>query len=530
MIEKNIFFDKNNNLNKNKLRESWFFNNLPIEYEFIKKFQLDCKFTDLKFSNVIYNYLNNIKDLPKCEQCNKKSKRFLGFKIGYDKFCSKLCSYRNSFPDALEKRKKNTFEKYGVSHTSKLESVKNKQMKTNIERYGFKSPTLNSNIKSKQESTMIERYGFKYTGNSEYLMNKVFKSRSEKYKNNILNTFPDLNIISIIKEGELEIFCDICKNKYTIRTELLRLRQFRYNTIACLNCNPISTYKYTAQNEILDLLSNLNLRIIRNDRTVLSGKEIDIYLPDNKIGIEYNGLYWHSDLYKDKNYHLDKKNKCIDKGINLIHVWEDDWLYKKDIVKSRIINLVKLNINKIYARKCSIREIDSKTSSKFLEENHLQGSISSKFRIGLFDNNILVSVMTFGKFRRSLGSRNKDGCWELYRFCNKLNTNVIGSFSKLLNYFEKNNKPLKLVTYANFDWSCDLNIYQKSGFDFISKTKPNYWYFTKDLKRTHRFNYRKNKIAKNREDLLKTEKEIMRNSGYNIIYDCGSIKYEKSYM
>jgi len=524
-----IFYD-NGKLNKNKLRSSWVKNNLPELYEKIEYFIIDNNISDLKFSNIIYNYLNSLKEIPKCVQCNIGERRFIGFQEGYNNFCSRKCASIFSLPSLLINRKINTIKKYGVDHTSKLESVKNKQMETNISKYGFKSPTQNKTVNDKQRKSMLDRHGVEYTGNSEILMNKVFLSRSVKYKSMIDNNYPDLNI-SIIEEGTFNIKCDKCNGSYEIKNELLRLRYFRYKVEPCLICNPLQSYKLGSENEISKFVESLGLDLIKNDRLILDGKEIDILIKDKNVAIEFNGLYWHSELYKDKNYHIDKKLNSIKKGINLIHIWEDDWLYKEDIVKSRLINTLGLNNTKIYARKCIIKVISSKESSIFLDMNHLQGSIKSSFNIGLFYNDELVSIMTFGKFRRCLGTNSINGKWELYRFCNKLNTSVIGSFSKLLKNFENSNNPDELITYINRDWSTGDNVYVKNNFKFVSNTPINYWYFnSKEVKRKHRFNFRKDKLVREGYDKILTEKEIMYNRGFNVIWDCGSIKYSKNYI
>jgi hypothetical protein len=526
-MQKDIFYS-DLNLNKNKLRESWVKNNLD-EYSIIKKFQIENKFDEIKFSNVLYNYINSINEIPLCNICNQNNKRFIGFIEGYNNFCSKKCASKASLKEALIKRKENTYLKYGVEHTSKLDFVKEKQKKTNLKNYGFVSPTQNKTIKGKQEKTMLDKYGVKFTGQSKILMDKVFSTRFDKYKNNLINRFPNLNIINIAKEGEVTIKCDKCLDNYKIKTDFLRLRYFRYSVETCLNCNPNKSYSFTGQNEIFNIFNDLGIETIKNDRSILSGKEIDIYLPKYNIAIEFNGLYWHSSLYKEKKYHLDKKEKCLEKGINLIHIWEDDWLYKKEIVKSRLLNLININETKIYARKCNIVEINTKKYRDFLNKNHLQGSINSSYSVGLEYNNELVSVMTFGKFRRSTGLKSVNKNWELYRFCSKLNVNVVGGFSKLLKYFETQINPENLITYANRDWSVNNNIYNNSNFEFLYNTEINYWYFDKNTKREHRFNFRKDKLIKQGFNINKTEKDIMFDRGYNIIYDCGSIKYQKNY-
>lgn len=528
-----ILYNENKILNKNKLRENWFKNNLTEIYEKIIDFILSNNLEKLdKFSSKVWHFHNNIKEIPKCELCLENKKRFIGFELGYNKFCSKKCASKSSIEGSIATRKIRTLEKWGVEHTSKLEHVKEKQKNTNIQKYGFVSPSLNQEVENRRKNTMLEKWGVEFSGQNSTLLKKSLSTRFDKYKKQVIETYSDLNIIDIPKEGTLIIKCEKCQNDYEIKTELLRLRHCRYKVVPCLICNPLSSYKYTAQNEIYEFLkSHLpGSTIIRSDRKVLDGKEIDILIPQLNFAIEFNGLYWHSELYKSKEYHLDKKIKCELKGINLIHIWEDDWVYKKDIVKSRIISKIKENTVKIYARKCTIKEVSREMAKKFNNLNHLQGNINASYRIGLFYENELVSLMTFGKYRRSLGRESKNNEWELYRFSSKLGTTVIGGFSKLLKKFKQDNNPSKIITYALRDWSSvSENVYEKNGFKFDNFTPMNYWYFDSSLKREHRFNYRKDKLLKMNHDKNLSEKQIMRNIGWNIIYDTGSIKYSISF-
>jgi len=131
--------------------------------------------------------------------------------------------------------------------------------------------------------------------------------------------------------------------------------------------------------------------------------------------------------------------------------------------------------------------------------------------------------MTFGGLRKSLGSNKKEGYFELLRFCNKKNTTVIGGASKLFKHFLRNFEVKKVISYADRRWSMG-NLYEKLGFSLTSKTKPNYFY-TKGHYRENRFKYRKSEIIVNEEDKAKTEKEIMKERGYNRVYDSGALKY-----
>ncbi|MAX51579.1 MAG: hypothetical protein CMH22_06325 [Methylophaga sp.] len=260
-------------------------------------------------------------------------------------------------------------------------------------------------------------------------------------------------------------------------------------------------------------------------KSLVKGSELDIVIKSKKLAVEYDGLYWHSDKFKPKKYHLDKTEKCLDLGYQLIHIFSDEWHNKKDIVKSRLKNIIGYNDNRIYARKCEIKEVDSKDSMKFLEENHIQGKLGGTYKIGLYYNDELVSLMTFGNLRKNMGRIKKEGVYELLRFCNLKNTSVIGGASKLLTYFEKNYQPKEIISYADLRWSKG-DLYETLGFKLEHKTKPNYFYI-KGKKRENRFKYRKSELVKEGFDKNKSEREIMEERGYSRIYDCGSLLYTK---
>lgn len=258
------------------------------------------------------------------------------------------------------------------------------------------------------------------------------------------------------------------------------------------------------------------------NRSIITPQEIDLYSDKHKLGIEVNGLYWHSNI--DKNYHINKTNKCTEKDIQLLHFWDSEINKKFDIVTSIISNKLKLNQSKIFARNCQIKEISSKEAKEFLDKNHLQGYSNSSIKIGLFYNEELISVMTFGKPRF-----NKNYEYELLRFCNKLNTSVIGGASKLFSYFLKNyfQHGEKIVSYANIRIS-DGGLYHKLGFIEKGKTDPNYFYFKSNRIYT-RYQCQKSKLPKLLGDEFNsnlTEKENMNNNDYKIVYDCGNYVFE----
>ena len=293
----------------------------------------------------------------------------------------------------------------------------------------------------------------------------------------------------------------------------------------CAKCSGILSKD---ENDLLAFIEqNFNGIILKNNRTVISPLELDIYLPELKLAFEFNGLYWHCEINKDNNYHQNKTNLCESNGIHLVHIYEDDWIYKQDIIKSRILNLLGKS-NKIYARKCDVREISFKESKNFLVENHIQGYSISKINTGLYYNNELVSLMTFGKLRKNLGQVSKDGSYELLRFCNKLNNTVIGGANKLLKYFENTHQPKDIISYADRSWTMNNGntLYDKLGFNFMHISQPCYFYIM-NKKRQNRFKYRKDILVKMGYDKNKSEHEIMLQQNIFKIYNSGNLKFSK---
>lgn len=293
----------------------------------------------------------------------------------------------------------------------------------------------------------------------------------------------------------------------------------------CPKCSHTISKQEMELHEYIRSILDKNIDIITNNREVLGGKEIDIYIPSKKIGIEYDGLYWHSDAIRDDKEHLLYKTKlCEDDGIRLIHIYADEWLMKKDICKSRLRSILGCIENRVYGRKCNVKSISYNEIKDFLNENHIQGSVISKYNYGLYYNNELLSVMSFGGLRKNLGSKHKDGVYEMLRFCNKLGYNVIGGAGKLLSYFIKDVKPLEIISYADRRWS-DGNLYKKLGFDFVRDTDVNYYYIVDNM-RKNRFGFRKDVlISKYGCPKDMTEKEFCISKGWYRVYDCGCKLY-----
>jgi len=452
-----------------------------------------------------------------------------------------------------EKRKETCLEKYDVDNVSKIEEVKQKIENTNLEKRGVKSSFQCAEVKSKTKDTLLYKYGVTNPSKHRPFVEKREDTMLSRYGyKNSMHVIKFKNVISLkLKDKFLETFDE--------RLELLNLRLFdteyidatyKHNWICtkcksefqsswwyiqqgklCPTCYPPLSNTSKAEEEVYQFIKNIlsdSIEIKRGIRSIIPPKELDIFIPSKNIAIEYNGLYWHSEMFKYNNtkdlimYHLNKTIECEKKGIRLIHIFEDEWIYNKDIVKKRLEHILNTNsLIKINGRDCIIKIIDSKIKNEFLEKFHIQGSDNSKIKLGAFYNNELISVMTFGKGNISKGSKPKENVWELNRFCSNSSYHIPGIASKLLTYFKRNYQWKEIFSYADRRWS-DGNLYNKIGFDLVGETGPNYWYIQNSMfKRIHRFNLRKTK-----DDPKNIPEWILRQSeGYFRIWDCGSLKF-----
>jgi len=479
------------------------------------------KMNNLTVREMVYLYYNKINEQPICKTCSNPTHIKNSFNKGFSKYCTVACMNRNY--DRKENIKNQFLKIHNVESHNQLESIKKQKIKTLQSNFGVDNPMQSDVVKNKFKKLLVNKYGVSNPMHISNVINNKKKNIIALSEKNIKRTLSRIpNNYLVIEKKYLDNWV-IAHNdhNFEINSNLLCSRLGLEKEI-CTVCNPINS-KSSIHLEISEFLKSIDVSFSENNRVQIKPLEIDFYLSEYNLGIELNGLFWHSDVYKNDNYHLNKTIIANNKNIKLLHIFEDEWINNKLIIMSMIKNKVGLIKNKIYARKCYIKEITSKESNNFLEKNHLQGSINSSIKLGLFNNDQLVSVMTFGKKRKVLGSISKIDSFELYRFCNKLDLIVVGGASKLLKFFIKNYNPKEILTYANKRYS-NGDIYEKLNFSYISDTKPNYWY-VRGNKRLHRYNFRKDILIKSGYNKNDTEKNIMKENGYLRIYDCGSMKF-----
>lgn len=453
-------------------------------------------------------------EIPKCATCEINSARFISFSKGYGKFCSKKC-YSVFLSNSNIKNNSELSKK--ISEKTKNEKQKTANLLIDAANYYKNNPY--ETIK-----TTAIKFSVSHSWLREFL--KENNLIDKKRQNTVFNTNNDIKFANInSKIDNFEWINNKIDNGYTskaIADELgcsknyVAVRARENGTPLPISCNS-SSYEIKIQKFLED--NNINFEI--RNRKILEGKEIDIFIKDFNIAIEINGSYWHQSVDETSKYrHMDKTNMCLAKNIRLIHLFDFDIDNKENIVKSILLSALNKNKQKIYARRCVIKEIDSKTFNTFNKDNHLQGSINSSVRLGLFLNDDLVCVMGFSKSRF-----NKNYQYELTRFVNKRNINVIGGSSKLFKYFIKQYKPISVISYCQRRLYTG-SMYEKIGMRFERYTPPNYiWVNVKNNKYIIKTRYQTQKHLLIGCDNNTTENEYMKKLNFYKIYDSGQSVY-----
>ncbi len=429
---------------------------------------------------------------------------------------TKLERYDDSGYLNKEKAKETLKNRFGVESPFESVEIKNKAVETVKKKYGVDNVFKLKEFQKKAKDVMRERYGV-----------DKFSLTGVQHRENYNKDFVEKNFI---EDGYFKI--EEALSYFNVNRSSMDAFKRRNDIVV-----PNKHEKHQMQNQIYEFIKSIYAGdVICDTRKVISPLELDIYLPDLKLAIEFDGLMFHSvSTVEDdrslrgeimmKDYHKIKTDMCEELGIKLFHIFENEWLdlNKQAIWKSVIRNAI-IQDNFIYARNCIVKSVDKTLKKKFLEENHLQGDCVSEINLGLFYKDGLVSLMTFGKPRFS-----KKYNYELLRFCTKKDLQVRFAASKLLSCFKKMmNKSTVLVSYANRRWS-NGHLYELLGFEKQkTKVEPSYFYFRNNEKLLYsRIKFQKGKL----KDILETfdeslsESENMFNNGFRKIYDSGSLTY-----
>ena len=447
-------------------------------------------------------------------------------------YCSANCVRRD--PNSRVKAKRTMKEKYGEENALSISKFKNKAKKTNIERYGS-----DSYFKTEE---------FKKLRSKNINVKKYYQNRQNMSYDNISKYYPtDIPMFSKEDyEGVKKIYkwkCSKCGKEFEARYTPGAASQL------CPFCRPKSAQESEIKQIIIELINSrgLNYNPIFNSRSIISPLELDIYIPELKLAIEYNGNYWHSTTHSESNkyYHLNKLQLCEEQGIKLISIFEYQWLNSKELIKQRLKNALGIYDNTIYARNCFVTRISAQEGADFINQNHLQLNCTAPgliyYGLKTKADNELVAVMSFCSPRF-----NKNYEWELLRFCTK--AHIPGAAGKLMKHFINEIRPTTIISYANRCWSNKAhNVYLSLGMTLIDESLPNYVWIPRGTRTTPnnipdglkyfidnniplpRYKTQKHKLKlllgeENFKEEL-TEVENMEMNGFVRLFDCGNLVF-----
>lgn len=363
---------------------------------------------------------------------------------------------------------------------------------------------------SRAKETMLKRYG-------EVAPNKTSQPRTQEQ---IAAIETRENLLEFIRQLGYRPTAKQLSDKLGLTLSRTLVIVHKHNLIESINIlNGESSY----ETELLELIQSITTSpVIHGDRSVLGGKELDLYIPDKRVAIEFNGTYWHSSSLKAKNYHQDKTIECAKRGIRLIHIFEHEWLNPQ--AKEKITNLLQDVLGTesriIYARKTSVKRITYNEAKDFLHAYHLQGEASGEEYIGEYTDSELVAVLVVGKPRFNLTYQ-----YELIRVCFKPGVKIVGGLEKMWKYMVEVTDARSVITYSNIS-KFTGNSYSRLGFKVDTITQPNYvWVLPSENKVLKRYQTTKDKLTKaGYDELGETEDEIMESLGYLKVYDSGNLK------
>jgi hypothetical protein len=498
------------------------FNGIVKETNFLEDASLSQRLWHIK-NNQFQNNLCEFQKIPKFDSYNN----------GYLRGCSRNCecvkqaqSRSNEKKDQIfiqEKRKNSMLSKYGVENPAQLDEVKSKIKETNLKRYGVKNPLQSNEVRRKVIETMIQRYGVDNPAKNQSIKNKTLKTALKNDLEKYLDVL-SLNDFELIDQNKFHGYHKPyqyvhikCGNQFEWTPRI------GFNSIpSCRVCDQENFVRVSEQErQLANFVESLGFDIVRNDRNQIAPKELDIWIPEKKMAIEYCGTFWHSERFlQDANHHFNKWKSCQERSIRLLTIWSSEWEQQRQMVERRIKHILNIPDEKIWARQCHIENIDAKTAKAFCELHHLHGYVPSQVKLGAYYNNELVSIMTFGKRKIT---KSKDVEWEILRFCSS--HQVVGIASRLFKRFLNDNPEVKkVISFSDNRWDTG-QLYEKMGFHQASQPKPGYQYLMHNQGLMHRFNFTKAKLVSQGYDATLSEREIMESLGHYRIWDCGQTKW-----
>lgn len=262
------------------------------------------------------------------------------------------------------------------------------------------------------------------------------------------------------------------------------------------------------------------LKVVKGAYNIIPGKQLDLFFPEKRVAVEYNGCYYHSEGNGGRAFakwrHVEKTSLCEERGIQLIHVWEDEWTDSQDVVLGMLESKLGLVPPVTYARKTTV--VKGVDPSALYNLVHIQGQAKASIVYGLEYRGQLVASMSFTR-------TGVDKEFEINRFASQ---GVVGAFGKLLKAFQSENQWERIISFGD---RCVVyrndNIYLRNGFTEESVSPPDYKYTSGKRDRIHKFNFRKQRLSSVYGfPMSMTEDEMVAELGFKRIYNSGLIRYQ----
>jgi hypothetical protein len=426
--------------------------------------------------------------------------------------------------EVLDKVKQTNLERYGTENPAHSAELQKNKVQTNLERYGYASPFQNEDVKEKIRQTNIDNLGVEYPTQSEEVREKVKETfrrvygcdhpmQTEEMKKRVRKS----NLEKYGVESIRQIDCPRLPNGLLISQYLAKYNSPLHQT-TCKNVYLRHGFdvlrKYVEFGRTFGKDTSLELAFEAAYDLKLYKKNIkkpyrypDFKLTDTTF-VDIDGLYYHSALVKDNEYHRTKRLGYEAEGLRLIQVREDEFMERPEVVRSILFN--ELGKNKtVGARKCQIAQVPWSEASIFLDQNHLQGAGANAICYGLYYDKTLLMLMGVRRYQKIL---------DISRLCTLVFHQVQGGFSRLLAHVIKVHQPAKVISWCDLRYATGKG-YEAIGFRPIRETLG--WCWTDMFKR-----YNRRSCRANMDKRGLSEREYMKEFGYARIYDAGQRRYE----
>lgn len=451
---------------------------------------------------------------------------------------TKLKKYGNENYVNVERAKQTKLKKYGNENYRNDGQIR----KTCLEKYGAENPFGSSSIIEKNTEILNQRYGGRGL-QSDMIAKTIQNTNLEKYGEKNAMSNAEISIKSRDTKRKKyfgdDVYAQLTTNVSDLHEKYIEDNSLSISKLAKslgLDRNTLGRSFVREGFEILDrkyscstsagedylynIIMEINprLEIIRNTRDIISPKEIDLWIPEYNLGIEYHGSYWHQED-KAKNLHYEKAALAREKGIRLIQIFDFELIEELDGIQNILRSALGIFDTKIAARDCDIVVLNTVDARVFCEENHLQGYGAAKINYGLIHKDLgLIQLLSFAKPRFS-----KKYQWEIIRSCSKNGLVILGGLERLWARFIRDNNPDSVITYADARFFTGES-YTKLGFVHQNHAGANYMW-SNGTQRLSRYKTQKHKLIENCDDINKTESQLMNKKGFYKILDAGNHVY-----